>query len=275
MPAAPAGSPSAAAARCPGMCPASGGDPPDRRVRHRGRAGDLQLPRARRQGSARRRCGSAPHDAIVTAVGDAARGDQHTVTRSPRSIIAVERRARSSWSIAAVDRRGRSASRSNSAAIVRRSARSGSVERRASLRIAAAPLLANTTARRAHAGASGAATSVTRDRDRAGAAACLAVNQVSHPPRGPIRTPCGLAQRNDWSVCGSCESSSCMRDEAPVGSTWSLCTARPIVAASFCGVGFGLRDGLKRCLRGMAGERATFMHTRPGFSSTKRRAHRR
>ena len=41
----------------------------------------------------------------------------------------------------------------------------------------------------------------------------------------------------------------------------SLRTTRPIVAVSFCGLGFGLRDGLKRCLRGMAGEPANFMHT--------------
>jgi hypothetical protein len=33
----------------------------------------------------------------------------------------------------------------------------------------------------------------------------------------------------------------------------------PIVWASLCGIGFGLRDGLKRCLRGMARSQASAM----------------
>jgi hypothetical protein len=71
----------------------------------------------------------------------------------------------------------------------------------------------------------------------------------------PVRTPGEFAQ-GDGGITPDSDPASRVGTESPAGmlslSAGELLSCRPMAASSFMGMGFGLREGLKRCLRGMA-----------------------
>src|ERR1051325_8356446 len=85
-----------------------------------------------------------------------------------------------------------------------------------------------------------------------------ASTRTEPPTSGRFRAMCASAQRDDESELGSLAASLRSAGDIsriPALSLWAgaLLGCLPITASSLCWTGFGLRDGLKRCLRGMLG----------------------
>src|SRR5262245_2177638 len=73
----------------------------------------------------------------------------------------------------------------------------------------------------------------------------------SHGPEG---TPCGFAHPDCVPVSetdSTCGGGTGSRPGVVSPGAGELLSCRPIVLSSFEGIGLGLREGLKRCLRGM------------------------